>query len=644
MAEGYGQVSDEEEQVAASRGRSIDRMQSLRNKLVTVVQEHPDEAIKAKARARLAELPKYDPGATEELEPSMDSMAPKKNAPIMGSTTPIRDAASAIGNKGASMLERIGVPVVNMGHAASTVLSQPDKMINDPAYRVNALRAIDKGYLFGAGSKLGEMVEPERVAQAQKQPLDPQVQSGLEAIGTMAPGGLASKAAGLAERGLTAVPGLGRLLARAPKTGGALVGAGGAAAGGGAQAAGQTLTSGGSVGEAGRAAVSAATDPANLALGATGGAIQGAGAGMRANNPDVQFLEQRGGRVSLRDPGSGGAMNSPMVQAGFENVPGPLGGQSRKVTEAGKGVVQRRAADATADALEGRARGARETHMQAEAGAAASGALNARVDRRAVFNEAQRMIDDPRTPEAVKSAIQREVMGGFFDEVSPQPRPSGLLGPDGAPVPAPPRDFSMSIAQANDLKQKIQDAAKFVPEGAPGAAKPHFARLSHEASQGLGPMGEINARSHAQFDQIEDARAALGIPGSARKPITEAQRNTLGNTLGRRGADTRSAGKDVKPELETVLQNFPELRPFIEAPELLQHRANLEFGVGIGGGPVNKREMLHTLLRNMGPAQARVLSPALETIGRQLRAFAPATASFMPENLGEGERRRMDQR
>jgi hypothetical protein len=59
---------------------------------------------------------------------------------------------------------------------------------------------------------------------------------------------------------------------------------------------------------------------------------------------------------------------------------------------------------------------------------------------------------------------------------------------------------------------------------------------------------------------------------------------------------------------------------------------------------VNKREMLHTLLRNMGPAQARVLSPALETIGRQLRAFAPATASFMPENLGEGERRRMDQR
>jgi hypothetical protein len=84
MAEGYGQVSDEEEQVAASRGRSIDRMQSLRNKLVTVVQEHPDEAIKAKARARLAELPKYDPGATEELEPSMDSMAPKKNAPIMG--------------------------------------------------------------------------------------------------------------------------------------------------------------------------------------------------------------------------------------------------------------------------------------------------------------------------------------------------------------------------------------------------------------------------------------------------------------------------------------------------------------------------------------------------------------------------------
>lgn len=636
-------MSDEEEQRAAARGRSVDRMQSLRNKLVTVVQEHPDEEVKAKARARLAELPKYDPGNTGEMEPSMESMAPKKNAPIMGSTTPIRDAASAVGNKAGSILERIGVPVVNMGHAASTVLSDPDKMINDPAYRVNALRAIDKGYTFGIGSKLGEIVEPERVAQAQKQPLDPQVAAGLETIGTMSPRGLASQVGGLAERGLTAIPGIGRLLARAPKTGGAVVGAGSAATAGGAMAGTQTLTSGGSLPEAGRAAVSAATDPTNLFVGATGGAAQGAGAGMRANNPDVQFLEQRGARVSLRDPGSGGAMNSPMVQAGFENVPGPLGGTSRKVTEAGKGRVQRLAADATADALEGRARAARDEGMAATA-ALPPATRNAMVDRRAVFDEAQRMINDPRTPEAVKSAIQREVIDGFFDVTNPAPRPSGILGPNGQPMPAPPRDFNMSLSQANDLKMKIQDATKFAAAGTSQAAvKPHFAQLSHQASQGLGPMGQINANMHGRFNMIEDAREAVGIPGSARAPITEAQRNTLGNTLGRRGADTRSAGKDVKPELETVLQNFPELRPFVEAPELLQRRSNMEFGAGVGGLPVQSRDALRVLLRNLGPLQARVLSPALEAIGRQLRAFAPATANFMPENLGEGERRRMDQ-
>jgi hypothetical protein len=507
--------------------------------------------------------------------------------------------------------------------AAGMLLLHPDKLRSEP-YRAQMVGELDKGYSGGILTKIArgltkvipgteDNMSPERMEQfARDRPLDAGEKTLAQGVGMALPGSLSRVAGGIGGRGAMSVPGVASMAGRAPALGMAGVGAASAAAAAGAQAGVQTATAGGGVRDSLSAAKEAATDPLNAGIGAFFGGALGAGANMRAGNRNVRFIEERGGRVSMGSPGQGGALDDDIVRAGIDPDTG-------RVTEAGKGRSSRMAAEGVSDALEARGRAVGE-RLRSEV----SGAADEMVDVSALYARAREMVENPLLPRGVRGQIQREVVGDVLEPVVAQARALG--GPGRAPM--------MTAAEANDLKKKIQYFADFKPAGAPGSPDPHFARLSNEASQNVGDgIGRANARAHSDYTDLESARGAFGVGGNAKDEISRPQREALATRLGRRGADTRYAGRDNTPDVEAALQRYPELRRYVEAPELLQARGNLEFGLGgdkLGGLYEKLKDIVG---RNIEPATVRLLAPLLMGAGRQ----APVAGNLF-KTVGDGLR------
>jgi hypothetical protein len=618
-------VTPEVEADAAGTGRRLDDIQRRRNKLVTLVQEGNDDD-RAWATSQLQKL-NDDYGG---YDPAAGAGKPLRTAPNQDDPNPLPPLEGGIGSRGQTYAEEpgksgFGAAIRRVDRAALGLITDPKKLGNQ-AYRDQMLAQYDRGFSGGllrrGANQLGidDRMTDEGLERAGRETPLSEGEKGLAYLaGVLSPSGLArlggKAVAGLAVR----VPGVAKLAAKAPIATAAGVGAAEAAGAAGLQAGTEAATTTGNVSDAPAAAAAAATDPVNAGLGALFGGAFGAGAKIRARNPNVELIESRGGRVGTFTPGSGGAMDDPLVQRGMENG---------RVTERGKGIVSRESADAVADRLEGRGRAVGEELRAGQREAEAAGNLDQPVDITDLYVQVQQMVSNKMLPREVRGKIQQEILD---DVLTPMASDIGV---------GPGKPFMVAAREANDIKKKLQYFAEFVPSGKPGAAEPNFAQLSHEAGQSVGDdLSRLNRKANEQYKNLESAREGFGIPGGANDQIPLSQREGLATRLGRRGADNRYAGRDVNPQIEEALNRYPELRRYVEAPELLQARGNLEFGLGGNkvGGLYEK--MKNIVGRNIDPAAVRLLAPLLMSVGRQ----APVAPTIFDE-MGKGLRSRMDSR
>lgn len=614
-------ITDEEIGDARATGNVVDRVQRNRNKLVQLAQEGDDDD-RAFAVAKLKELndqygglsrPGEDPGR------QTDQHDDNPSGPMFGSIDRRRDTSDP------TWVDRLDNSFVTT--------------IGNPAKRRQMIAEFDKGLTGGVVTRVGRAISepfgardmsPEAMAgYARESPLSRGEKTVARGAGMLTPGSLSRTAGAAAERGLMNLPMIARAAGAAPKLVGAAVGAAGAGTAGAAQEGTEALTGGEGLAAAGKAAQRGGLDPLTLALGAAGGAISGGATAAREGNRNVRTIEDRGGRVGTATPGEGGALDNPRVQAGIEQG---------RVTERGKGRVARQSADAVADTLEARGQqvGAdlRGGIQQAEA----SGAMSQQVPAEDLYQQAMDIVQNPMLTRDVRGRIKAEILD---DVLTPLRQAQSSVGGN--------RPLMMTAGEKNQLKQKLQTLADYVPAGKPGTAEPNAARLAHTARQDVGEeLGQLNRTAATEAGNLEHAKEGFGIPGGAYEPIPASARDKLAGRLGRRGADTRTAGQAENPAIDAALNRYPELRELVEAPELLQARGNLEFGsAGKVGGLFEKVKasggVLAYLQRNYEPAVVRLIAPLLQSAGTTTRAAAPAARSFF-DNLGEGSRRRMDQR
>jgi len=629
------------EGAAMATGNVVDRVQRMRNKLVKLAQDGKDED-RQWAVLQLQDLTKKYGGSLSSAGqgPPTDmgtQTDPNPSPPLTGVMKPFAAMGSDPLSPGNYETTTDPGLLDEAGNGLVSLINSPGRLA-DPRYRRQMETEFDKGATGGIGAKLigGEDWQQGMEQYARERPLTGGERALAKGAGLMA-GIPRVAAAKVGQFATSAMPGF---LSRFPILGGAAVGAAGGGVGAGTQAAAETATSSTApwrdrIPEAAAAGWKAAKDPVNLALSAVGGAASGGAAKMRGNNPDVQFIEARGGRVGPTTPGAGGAMDDPLVQGGISP-------QTGRVTEAGKGKVAGDAAEGITHALGGRAARLGNEHrarLRTVNSSSAGGQLQDITD---LYDELLTQANNPRLFRGERASIRGEFIDDFINTHASLDDANGATR------------VMMPASRVNELKQKLQEASGFVPTGKPGAADGTFAPLAHDAARNVGEdIGGINRIYKQGADEIEGARAAVGAPGEASDRFSDTQKEAIATRIGRRGADTRTAGRDVRDVREQALQDaadmFPEIRRYIEAPELLQHRSNLEFGTSNVGGLMEKNKlqsMVNIIMRNWAPAKVRLISPFLESLGATMRAAAPANEEIetVIDSFGERPRQRMDSR
>lgn len=592
--EGFREGLTPEEQARSdSFRRNVDRIQRQRADLADMAaDEQEDPKLREAARKRLQEINNryggFNPGnPTEGLEPDQTDANPP------GPQTQLHVQSFPGGRRYTQPNEEhSGWDKMNAG--LEDVVTNVD---NAPKRR-QAIAAFDQGYSGGilrkvagaASSALGaenEMSDEALAQYAKEAPLPQSTLTAIKGAAGLVPGSLPRLVGGAAGKATTAaIPAIiGR---EAPTLTGAVVGTAGTAAGSAAQAGTEAVTSGHADEAFGRAK-EAATSPWNL-LGTVAGAAGGKLAARRATNPDVRFLEERGVEVGPTTPGRGGAMDDPLVQEGITEG---------RVTEAGRGRTAKAAQEGAASALEARETAASGKRATDVAAMEAAGGGQKAVDITNIYDKATDMLLDRRLTSDVKARIQKEIL----DDLE-QWKVTNAANPKQYKV-------SMPAAEAQKIKQKLQDMADFTASGKPDT---RYAGLAGEAKTAVDKTGyrDPNEAFHAEANDIEQTRRALRIKDEFGKPISPNEERGMANMLMRRGQDTGPSGLDIGTDFKEALNKFPELRRFVEAPELLIRRGRLEFGAAEVGGLLAKFK--NTLGRNLTPIEMRLLQPLSETV------------------------------
>lgn len=596
-------TADEESAKASAIGRAIDRQGHLRNKLVQVVQGHPDENVRQQARGELqrllssGDIRRSNPGQSSGLR-SNDQSDPD----------PIEMQQPSLG-------ERFGASVGSFAI--------------DKARRRQALSVVDDVAAFGLGKKVAnafgttDFSPEQRRKDAQESPLSDRERAGIALTSLLTPAGGLTRAAGAtAERALMNVPGMVKAAQAAPKLVGAGVGAASALGGDAITQGATSAIAGEGMGTALTKAKEAGTNPWTAAAGGALGSLFGAGAAARARNQNVRTIEEAGGQVTMTSPGKGAPFKDPLVAQGIDDVTG-------RVTEFGRGKVARAAARGTDEALAGRAQGINQQMQAAKKAAVESGRAAEDADITDLVKAAHEMANDPRLPRSVRNTVKTEVIEDMIDQF-------------GAPTEA---GFAMPAIEANALRKKIFDLADMVN---PKATDPDLKRLGGAAKGAVDDTvyGDINAPYAAEASKLKEARRALEFPKADdvnRRLLAPDEELKVANVLSRTGQDTARAGMQDTPEMAKAVGNYPELGRFTKAVPLLDARSALEFK-GLNDMPTGGlyvKELAKLLGQNLDAAKTRIAAPVATGVGKQ----APIAGSIL-EILQQGavERRRRNQR
>lgn len=489
---------------------------------------------------------------------------------------------------------------------AQRIVGEVGLAISDPARRRELERGVSDMATFGLAERLTGKASDDftqEAAERDAKELGANTASGEtsdhrligQLIGTFTPGGLANRATKTASSLVT------RLAAktRSPLYGAATGVLGGAAS---APAVSGTIEGGrgainAALGDgdfsdilpyALEAAKAAAQDPIGMGGGAVLGGLGGAASGIRNSDAqvgrDLQFVESRGGKPSVRYGAKGEPFEDPAIK-GVRGTPENIGEVAGEGSLEIRGKMNRRLSEAGAE--------------KARREAAAKSQLDARADVSQIEAEISEL---RRTPRTSKDTLAK------LDQIEDKILRFGRHAVD--------EPTTMSVGELMGLKGLVGELAN-VQKTAGGVLSYKdvqvgrvYRSLGDVLSQFDAP-DEINA-PYANMSTLNTRSHQLLRLGSRKKTNIndDVAQNRLTELLSRRGTNTRYVGKEnrnIEKFVDINKDVNPEFRQIVDRPALMGARERMRFKVP-DGDLLRAAKGLFT--SNVDPALATVVYPA----------------------------------